>query len=87
MEINTTHPDYPEAEKRFRALCDACKKECETAKSKYPNWRGQDHPASEECKEIHRRLFQEMKKLQKEYAYLFVGDPETEPDERKRGKE
>ena len=72
MGINKNHPDYPAYSTKHKALWDAYMKLCDEEKAKYPDWRGQDHPAYTVLRPAHRKLSEDIKALQKEYAYLFA---------------
>ena len=39
---------------------------------KYPDWQGQDSPEHEVLRPAHRKLSEDIKALQREYAYLFT---------------
>ena len=71
MAINKNHPDYPAYSKKHKFLWDMYLKREEEELSKYPDYHGQDHPAYAVLRPLHRKLSEDIKSLQKEYAYLF----------------
>lgn len=72
MAVNKNHPDYPTYSAKHKELCDAYMKLWDEEEAKYPAWQGQDHPAYEVLRPAHRKLSEDIKALQKEYAYLFT---------------
>lgn len=72
MAVNKDHPDYPTYAAKHKSLWDAYFELQEAEKSKYPDWDGLDHPADEVLRPAFRKLSEDIKALQKEYAYLFT---------------
>ena len=80
MAINENHPDYPAYSAKFKELWDAYMKLWDEEDAKYPNWQGRVHPAHEVLHSAHRKLSEDIKALQKEYAYLFFDDDDNEEE-------
>lgn len=78
MSVNKNHPDYPMYSAKHKALWDVYFKLDEAERAKYPDWKGKDHPANTVLRPAFRKLSEDIKALQKEYAYLFT---EEEPDD------
>lgn len=71
-KLNEQHPDCAEYRRKFEAIWKAYIKLEEIEKAKYPDWKGLDHPANEVLCPAYHKCCEEMKELQKEYAYLFT---------------
>ena len=72
MKLNKSHPDCAEYTEKFNALWDAYIELEEKEEAKYPTWSGKDHPANAVLRPARRKLSEDIKALQKEYAYLFT---------------
>lgn len=70
--LNTNHPDCAEYTAKFQAIWDSYYVLEDEEKAKYPDWRGQDHPANNVLCPAFRKCCAETKKLQQEYSYLFM---------------
>ena len=70
--LNKSHPDCSEYTRRFHELWEGYSKLQKDEESKYPDWRGKDHPADEVLRPAFRKLSEDIKALQKEYSYLFI---------------
>lgn len=72
MKVNINHPDYPTYSAKHKELWDAYMKLWDDEDAKYPDWQGKDHPAYGVLRPAHRKLSEDIKALQKKYAYLFT---------------
>ncbi len=72
MAVNKEHPDYPAYSQKHKALWEAYLELTEREKAKYPDWIGRDHPADKVLRPALRKLSEDIKVLQEEYAYLFT---------------
>lgn len=72
MALNKNHPDCLEYTRKFKAIWDAYYELEDTETAKYPDWRGQDHPANNILIPAYRKCCQDTKALQEEYSYLFT---------------
>lgn len=72
MAVNKKHPDYLIYSAKHKALWDAYMKLWDQEDKKYPDWQGQDSPEHEVLRPAHRKLSEDIKALQREYAYLFT---------------
>lgn len=70
--VNREHPDYSAYIEKCKKICAAYQKRIDEEEARYPDWRGQDHPASVVTRQISREETAELKKLQQEYSYLFA---------------
>ena len=68
MAVDQAYPIYSA---KHKALWAAYIQLEEAEEAKYPDWRGKDHPADAVLRPARRKLSEEIKALQKEYAYLF----------------
>ena len=72
MAVNKDHPDYPVYSRKHKDLWDAYLKLEEEELEKYPEYHGLDHPACVTFRPFYRKFSEDIKALQKEYAYLFT---------------
>lgn len=72
--LNREHPDCEEYTKKFNAIWDAYAELEKEEEAKYPDWGGKDHPADTVLRPARRKLSEDIKALQQEYAYLFTED-------------
>lgn len=79
--LNKNHPDCAEYTKKFNKLWDAYMKLWDQEDKKYPNWQGQDSPAHEVLRPAHRKLSEDIRALQREYAYLFTEEASDGQDD------
>ena len=70
--IDKSHTDYPEYVQKCYALSEKYSALEDAARAKYPNWKGLDHPASEEIKRLSNEMNSKLRQLQQEYSYLFT---------------
>jgi hypothetical protein len=74
-EIDKSDPKYNEYISKCKKLWDKYQIKIDAEIAKYPNWKigmGLDHPASVATHDMEVQRNAELKKLQKEYAFLFV---------------
>lgn len=69
--INKNHPDYTQYIEKCLELGERFHNEENAVLANYPEWRGQDHPASAEIYQIKMRFHKALDDLRNEYAYLF----------------
>lgn len=70
--VNREHPDYPVYISKCKALFAAYQRQIEEEMEKYPEQHGRDHPAYIVTRQLDREKNVELRKLQKEYSYLFT---------------
>lgn len=71
--INKQHPKFSEYLSKCEALASEYSKKVDAEESKYPNWRGLDHPATREVLAITKEFNKKLRALQTEYDFLFDG--------------
>lgn len=72
VRILENHPRYQEYVNKCKSLGETFFKIKYELKAKYPDWRGLDHPADLEIRPYEKQFYADLKKLQEEYAFLFV---------------
>ena len=70
--MDRDHPDYPVYISKCKALFASYQKRIDEEMEKYPDQHGLDHPAYVVTRQLDREKNAELRKLQKEYAYLFT---------------
>lgn len=70
--LDQSHPDCAEYTAKFKKIWEDYYALEEREKSKYPDWRGLDHPANAVLCPVYRKCCEETKALQEQYSYLFV---------------
>lgn len=71
MEINKKHPKYLEYIRKCEELTISYREKVNTERAKFPDWVGLDHPSDEEVNKLLTEMKKKLKKLKKEYHYLF----------------
>ena len=70
-KIDKEHPKYGEYMAKCEKLASQFDQIEDELKAKYPNWRGQDHPADVEIMSYWKKFHEDLKGLQAEYSFLF----------------
>ncbi len=70
--VDTSHPDCAEYTRKFHEIWNYYFETEAKEKAKYPDWEGKDHPAYEVLRPLHRECCEKTKRLQEQYAYLFI---------------
>lgn len=80
--VNKAHPHFSEYKLKCEALCLKYQLELDevekTGREAYSGWQGRDCPWGEQEREITRRMYAELRDLQKAYGYLFTEGAEDE---------
>ena len=71
MAVNKKHPKYSEYIEKCRELRDYFSQEENQILAQYPLYKGLDHPATKELREITRRHNAALQELQQQYGFLF----------------
>ena len=69
--INREHPDYPDYVEKCRAISQRFQDAESEILGRYPEWKGQDHPADSEITPLRRQFNAALRGLQKEYSQIF----------------
>jgi len=81
-KVNKNHPDYPGYLKKCKTIWEVYEPQLDAVEKKrrkeYPDWNGLDCPWGDEEQKIMVEYHKELRKLRKEYGYLFTAELDDE---------